>query len=335
MLIDGKEYDVTMEIEEHLPPEKRRFMAKYPRFEPKIRDSTSIRSLKTCPRKYFYEIVLGRVPKETPPYFAWGSAYHTFREVLEVNYGYGHDAPPRYDETKGADAYVLAAQAGLAYWKKHGRDQDTDSKYAFMTTERLLKSFMHAFKHWAREKQQGRIVVLAVEQPFNVQLADGSFTSGKADQIIRWNSKIWGRDFKTSSSDSGFYQRRLEPNDQFTRYTVAEGKLVGEQIQGQFVEMLYNANPTKKDTKGPSIIELTTSRTTYQLKEFEHEQTVINRVLEIYRETDTWPMFDPACPFCPFHSVCAKPSEGAMMAQLETHFNVRPWDNTRIGEERE
>jgi hypothetical protein len=202
-----------------------------------------------------------------------------------------------------------------------------------MTTERLMKSFVHAFRHWTREKQQGRIEVLAVEQPFNVQLADGSFTSGKADQIIRWNSKVWGRDFKTSSSDSGFYSRRLEPNDQFTRYTLAEGKLVGEQIQGQFIEMLYNAKPTKSDTKGPSIIELTTSRTTYQLKQFEEEQAVWNSVLDVYRKNDVWPMAEPSCPFCPFHSVCSKPSEGAMMAQLEMHFNVRPWDNTRIGEE--
>lgn len=323
-------YDVTMEVEDH-PVEKRRFMVKYPRFEPRVRDSTCIQAVKTCPRKYFFQIVLGRVPKEVPPYFAWGSAYHKFRERLENSYGFGHARPPVFDEERATNAFADASQVGLKYWKEYGREQLPDSKYAYMTTERLLRSFIHAYRHWTTEKKQGRIEVIAVEQSFNVQLADGSSTGGRADQLIRWNSKLWGRDFKTSSADSGFYSRRLEPSDQFTRYTVAEGKLVGEQIQGQFVELLYNAKPTKKDPKGPSIIELTTSRTPWQLQTFEHEQGTINQVLKVYRDNDTYPAHEPSCPFCPFHSVCTKPTENGMMAQLESYFDVRPWDFTKIG----
>src|SRR5215203_2975982 len=83
---------VTMELEDH---PVRIFMPKYNRYEPKIRDSTSIKSWKTCQRKYFYEIVLGFSSRETPPYFAWGSAYHKFREVLEVAYGFGHGKPQK------------------------------------------------------------------------------------------------------------------------------------------------------------------------------------------------------------------------------------------------
>lgn len=323
--------EVTMEIEEHLPREKRRFMAKYDRFEPKIRDSTAVRSFKTCPRKYFFEMVLGRTPKEEAPYFSWGTSYHKFREALERAYGFGHNKPPRFDEGHASEAFAIASEAGLKYWKKHGRDQEPDSKYAYMTTERLLKSFIHAYKHWSREKMQGRIEVIAVEFPFNVQLADGSFTSGRGDQLVRWNGKVWGRDFKTSSQNMSFYQRSLEPNDQFTRYTLAEGKLTGELIQGQFIEVLYNGKPTQKDPKGPEIHEFTTSRTSSQLAQFEHEQTVINKMLTVCRENDTYPAFEPACPFCPFHSVCTKSTEGAMMAQLEAHFMVRPWDNTKVG----
>ena len=323
--------EIHMEIEEHLPKTERRFMAKYDRYEPKIRDSTAIRSLKSCPRKYFFEIVLGRTSKETAIYFAWGSAYHLFREVLEKQYGYGHNRPAVFDEEKAKEAFAIAAMEGTNYWKKHGQDQDVNSKYSFATMGRLLKSFMAAFEHWKKEKMQGRIEVIAVEQPFNVQLADGSYTSGKADQIIRWSGKLWGRDFKTSSKDVAFYSRQLEPNDQFTRYTLAEGKLAGETIRGQFVEVLYNSKPTKNKENGPEIHEFTTSRTPYQLEQFEHEQTIINRQLALYRETDTYPMHEISCPFCPFHSVCSKPNEAAMMAQLEMHFKVRPWDNTRIG----
>ena len=49
---------------------------------------------------------------------------------------------------------------------------------------------------------------------------------GRADQIVKWSGKVWGRDFKTSSKDGAFYQRQLDPNEQFTGYTYAEGKFV-------------------------------------------------------------------------------------------------------------
>lgn len=321
---------VTMELEEHPLVS---FMKRFKRYEPKIKDSHSIRTLKTCPRKYFYEIVLGFNSPEKAVVFAWGSAYHKFREVLERSYGIGPEAPPTFDANKAMDAMVTATNTGLKYWRKSGIDQEPGTRFGFMTAARLVMSFKRAFQHWTFEKQQGQIEVVAVEQAFNVQLRDGSRTSGRFDQLVRWNAALWDRDFKTTTKDSAFYARQLEPNDQFTRYTLAGGYLSGEQVQGVIAELLFNNNPTKKETKGPDIITLTTSRTQSQLDTFEREQGVINRTLEVYRETDTWPMHENACPFCPFHSVCTRTSESAMEAQLEQHFVIRPWDNTKIGVE--
>lgn len=319
---------VTMELEEHPLVS---FMKRFKRYEPKIKDSHAIKILKQCPRKYFYEIVLGFVSTEKEVVFTWGSAYHKFREVLEKTYGVGPDAPAVYDPDRAMDAMVAATNAGLKFWRKHGQDQEVGSKFAFMTTERLVLSFKKAFVHWTIEKQRGAIEVIAVEQAFNVALRDGSRTSGRFDQLVRWNGGLWDRDFKTTTKDASFYARQLAPNDQFTRYPLGMSKLAGEPIQGVLVELLYNANPTKTDTKGPTIIELTTTRTESELEQFEKEAAVINRTLEVYRETDTWPMHETACSFCQFHSVCQRGSEAAQMAQLEQHFTVRPWDNTKIG----
>lgn len=319
---------VTMELEPHPVIS---FMKRFDRYEPKIRDSHAIKLLKECPRKYFYEIVLGFVSQEKTVVFAWGSAYHKFREVLERSYGIGPDRPASFDQNKAMDACVSAINAGMGYWRKHGADQEIGSKYGFMTAERLLMSFKVAFRHWVLEKQRGLIEVVAVEQAFNVALRDGSRTSGRFDQLVRWNGALWGRDFKTTTKDSAFFARSLEPNDQFTRYTLSGSKLAGEQVQGILVELLFNNNPTKKDSKGPTVIELTTSRTQEQLDTFEREQAVTNMILEVYRQTDTWPMHEASCPFCVFHSVCTRNTEAAMMEQLEQHFTVRPWDNTKVG----
>lgn len=322
---EQKEVQVTMPLIVH---PKREFMARFERYEPLIKDSTAISTLKKCPRMYFYQIVLGRVANQDYVVFAWGTAYHKFREALEIAYGIGRKP---YNREAALDALKIAIKVGYDYWKKKGKDQPADSKWAYMTTDRLLKMFRVAFDHWEAEKQRGRIEVIAVEQAFNIQLNNGIRIGGRADQLVRWNGRLWGRDFKTSSQDSAFFARSLEPNDQFTRYTLADSYLTGEIVQGQFVEVMYNAKPTKKDSKGPLIIELSTSRTKTQLDQFEKEQAVIERTLQVYREEDTWPMHEANCPFCPYHSVCTKPTEAGQMAQLEQNFTVRPWDYNKVG----
>lgn len=310
-----------------------RWMKRFHRYEPVILDHTARKQWKTCPRLYFFNIVLGFNPKGDNIVLTWGSAYHKFRERLEILYGVGHERPPRFDEEKAQAAFAQAAMEATTWFKKHAEAQPPGGKWDFMTEGRLVKSFITAFKHWKREKLQGAIEVIAVEQPFNVQVTDGLSISGRADQIIRWLGKIWGRDFKTTSKDTEFVKRNLEPSDQFTGYTLGEALLSGESVQGQFVEYLYNAKPTKKDEKGPEITETQTSRTKWQLEEFAADLIQISKHMAISREEDRYPMHEIACPFCPFHSVCRQPTEGAMMAQLEAHYTVRPWDNARIGEE--
>src|SRR5215203_7279027 len=78
------------------PVPRREFMAKFERHEPLIQDHTSVICAKYCTRKYFYQIVLGFVPRTTAPYFAFGGAYHKFREHLEREYvdNIGKDMKP-------------------------------------------------------------------------------------------------------------------------------------------------------------------------------------------------------------------------------------------------
>lgn len=323
---------ITVDMETYpSPPEARKFMARFQRFEPVILDHTAMIAAKDCLRKYFYQIVLGRTPKEEAIYFAWGSAYHCFRDVLQREYGFGDSAPAKWDEARAANAFATAAQAGTKYWREHGRDQEPDSKYSFMTMERLLRSFRVAYEHWSRETQRGVIRVIAVEQPFNVQMPDGTSRAGRADQIVRWSGKLWGRDFKTSTKEGAWYERTLDPNEQFTGYTWAEAQLSGESIQGQLVEVLYNAKPTKNDSKGPTIVELTASRTTYQVETWVQEHQFYKRIIDMCREEDIWPMMEVGCSFCPYHSVCKQSSEASMMYQLETQFTLRPWDHSKVG----
>lgn len=320
---------VTMEIHENV---KKVFMEKYDRYEPVVKDHSAIAVAKECYLKYFYSIILGRVPNEEPIYFAWGSAYHRFREVLSREYGFGPDTPARYDKEKALVACKVAINAALKLWKERGTDQPVGSKFEFMTTERLIKSLALAFNEWEKERMLGRIEVLAIEQPFNVRLGDSDeYTSGRADEIVRWNMRLWGRDFKTSSKTPEYYSRTVDPNDQFTRYTYAEGQLHGQRINGQLIEVLFNRKGTKKKSGGPEIQSFTATRTPQQLDQWLKEELWWRKTLDDCRENDIYPMNENHCPYCPYHSVCSKASEGMKMAKLEANFTVRPWDNTKVG----
>jgi len=284
----------------------KKFMTKYPRYEPLIRDNTAIITAKTCLRKYFLSIVLGFRPKQTKEYFAFGLAYHHFRDMLF-----------KTNDSK------LALDSTIKYWAKHGKEPQVGTQWDFLTGGRLLASCIVAAQWNQKELATGQIKILNSEQTFQVMLSDGKTAiGGRADQIIRWNGKLWGRDFKTSSKLGKFYERTLEPNNQFTLYTLAESRLHGERVLGQRIEVLYN---TSKE--GPKIIPYITQRTEDQLTRWENETIWFeHNILDKCREEDMYPMEESHCPFCPFHSVCKQPTEGSMMAQLEANFKQVAWD---------
>ena len=293
---------------EVMPVPTRNFMAKFDRYEPIVRDHTAIITAKTCYRKYFFKIVLGFRKKDNPPYIQFGQAYHTFREELE--------------KLQDLEA---ALEKAADVWKKGSGDPPVGSDFDWLTGERLIKSCLVAHDFWQREKKLGRIVVVASEQEFIVTLKDGKTkTGGRADQLVRWNGRIWGRDFKATSKNAAWYQRMIEPNDQVTRYTLCESKMSGEEVQGQLIELLFNSRK-----EGPKIIPLTSTRTPKQLSEWEDDQIFFEALLEQCRQADKWPMCEHHCPYCEYHSVCKQINEGAMMNQLTTNFVQRQWDFTR------
>jgi hypothetical protein len=303
---------------ETMPVLTKKFLPMYERREPTSRDHSSVRHAKSCKRKYFFMIVLGFIPKgEQETFFAWGQSYHIFRKHLELS----------------GDVKV-ATDAALAYFRKHGDVSPTvGSKYDFLTIDRFLKTCLKAYKHWETEKQLGRIEVIPgmIEQMFDVEVTVDDLTfrlSGKADQVVRWNGKIWGRDWKTSSKTPAWFERNLDPNDQVNRYTMGESILCGEQVYGQIIECVFN---DKKN--GPDIKQFTPGRTKWQLDQWLQEQAALERELIQCRETDIWPSNEDHCPYCPFHSVCKRSTEGAMAGALEQNFVIREHDPRKFGEE--
>jgi hypothetical protein len=307
---------VKMELEPH--PNKR-FMPIFDRYEPLLKDHSSILVAKECLRKYFYKVVLQMKVRETEPYFAFGSAYHKFREVLERKF-----ISMREEGASLEDATLLSFQPALVaacalYDKEMPRI--TETKWEFMTKDRLILSCKAAWAHWIQEKKIGKIKVLAVEQFLVFQLPDGSYRSGRCDQLVEWNGAVWGRDWKTTSTEQKWYGRGLDPNHQFTLYTYGEQKISGKPVRGQLIEVLHNSK-----TKGPAIWPFTAERTPEQLREWERDSIHWNSIITQCRESDNWPKSEVNCGRCEYHSVCAKTTETGQQAHLKNNYALKIWD---------
>lgn len=307
-------------------------MSNFSRHEPVIMDSTAVMTYKTCPRKYFYRIVLGFVPPIKYSYFAFGSAYHLFREVIEKEWMKG--------ERDIKSIVLKGIEAASDYCDKH-LVTPLEGKWSFQTKDRLISSCLTASKWWKDEKDAGFIKVLASEQPFRLILPsnvqpEGIIIAGRADQIISVQGRIWGRDFKTTSQAGGkggglspFYSNTLEPNDQFTRYTYAEtilqfGELLDNprsRVQGQYVEVLIN-----NATSGPKIEALTTQRSKTQLEVWMTEHDEWMKFMAISRESDIWPMNEKSCNFCEYRKVCTMSNVTTQMTVLNNEYEVEPWN---------
>lgn len=297
---------------EVMPIPRQTFMPELKRHEPAVRDSTIVMKQKTCRRLYFFTVVCGfqeRGNSRNLP-LIFGSAYHKFREVLE-----------------STDGDIKAAlTACMSYWMKHATEPIIGTKWDFLTGQRLLASCEAAYKYWRGEKQAKKIEVVKglVEGPAMITLSDGVTKIGaRFDQVTRWAGRLYPRDFKSTSKQRKWFERNLEPNDQFSRQLLITWRLSGELPQGLFVEMMFN---DKKN--GPEVIPLTTARTEEQLVAFEKNEIYLSNELAACREADFWPMEEKQCPFCPFRLVCRATSERAAVAQLKAGFEQRVWDFT-------
>jgi hypothetical protein len=308
-----------------IEPVKVEFMEKYKRMEPAARDSTAIKAAKECYRKYFFSTVLGfRVGKGvTPIYFGFGSCYHLFREILEIEY-------KKYNNPLDCDKCLKPAwDQTEAIWP--GNLPLGSNKWDYLTKDYLLISCITGFNWWKAEKLKGTYEILATEQPFEVVLPNGKSSGGRADQIIRWNGRPWGRDFKTTGKTPQWYERsELDPKDQFFRYTHGETGLLGERVEGQIVEVLFHKKATKSDKGKPFIKSYLVSHTASQIERWEREQVIIERQLDICREEDIWPACETFCSYCDYHNVCKAGTERGMMAKLEQGWVQRHWDYKNI-----
>jgi hypothetical protein len=215
----------------------------------------------------------------------------------------------------------------IRLFNKLGGNPRLNSRYDFLTTSRLQESCVLAWDNFIAERKAGKFVIIALEQSFNIEYANGNRKCGRFDETVLYEGKPYPRDFKASATNPDYYPQQLDPKDQAYTYTIAASKLSGETVNGIFYEQLWNDKHTKSEKKGPKIVTHLIKFTPQQLRNWEYEQVFIHEMINKSRELDIYPMDEQyACQRCAYKKVCRAMSENMMGAELNTNFKFHLWD---------
>lgn len=287
----------------------------FTRHEPEHLDSSARTTLKRCPREFFFRYVLGYDQRVEPIYFVFGRSIHAMFDHFEL-------AAKRGDVSPSA----TGMQEALRVW---GNTKDGEARYEYCSRSRLIETCTLIASILEDEKRNSRIKILATEQAFNVRLPNGRFVTGRIDRILQDGFRIWGGDIKSTSYEIAYYASSLKPSDQFVGYTYAESVLIGnppdKYIDGQYVTIVYNANHTKKEKKGPEVKTVIVPFTSSEIEEWIDSVDYWESAREAMRKNDLYPMNETACWNCKFKSVCKLQSERSQTIELQTNFTQRLW----------
>lgn len=325
-----------------------------PVFDRPYLDNSIGQSLDRCSRLAFYNYRLNRAGVGRNYPIEFGNAYHTFRDVLEKTYR--QTVIEKGKELDDVAEKLFEYSWGMAV--KGWIDPPLEHKKSYLDKTRLASTCREAFTNWLSEKRLGAIIVLSTETPFDLELpgwwrcsawkyCDFAITdeatfdwaethcpkcgsplqrrrfAGKIDQFIEWNKRLWFRDWKTTGMN-GDFNKRYNPDHQFTGYSWATGVLSRRRPEGGIIEVIYNIK-----TKGPDFTPVYAARTK---DDIDHWLVWIHDVWaewEMRVRTDRWPMKTQGCEKyggCFFRDACNTGSWFAIEGWLKQKTVESSWD---------
>jgi len=277
-------------------------------------DSTSLGALKTCPRRYYYEIIEGRRGHRTNIHLTFGSALHAGAET--------------YARSSSHEEGVREAlREALSIF-----DPPEDPP-EHKTTDTLLRSLVWYLDSLENESFQTISIDKkpAVEQTFlfspDITVADQEiFLAGHIDRIAEdQHGHYWVVDIKTSKNSltPSFFEG-FNPDNQVSLYTIAGKIAFNRPVSGVVIDGIQvNPNWTKL---GRAHI----PRYDGSLNEWLTDLTHYVELAYKFARDRYWPMNDKACSMyggCPFRSVCSRSPE-FREEFLNGMFTTRVWDPT-------
>jgi hypothetical protein len=290
-------------------------------------DNTAMSAYMTCPREYYFGMVLHRRGKGKSPALVFGSAWH---KAMEMHYKSGGD----YDLVK----YAVATS-----WEGHG-DQDD-----YRTQQRVILDYERYRKHYGEDpnkeesgKTVGTVGELLVELSTNAQGEDLVHPwAGKLDRIIEIDGLYYIEDHKTTSRLDKHFFRQFELSNQMMGYTYLAKALlpsltvVGVRINVSHVLTEKTAFHRQLVTFGPQQIKRWTEQTNIWMGKLSEDYELLAderaKNPDIVIPDAAFPQHfgDNGCSrkfgMCGYWPICSS-SPKLQPGVLEREYEIRPWN---------
>ncbi len=279
-------------------------------------DSTSLGSLKTCPRKYQYVMLENWRPKNTSYHLTFGIWFHKGPEIYDKLRagGLGHE-----DALRTALREVMEGTEG---W------ESGDPK---KNRENLLRTIVWYLDQYEHDPVSTYLLpngAPAVELSFrfypNIEVAgEQILLCGHLDKVGVIDDRLYVMDKKTTGSAMGeYFFHQFNPNSQMSLYTIA-GKVVLEKpISGVIIDGAQIGATFSRFGRG--FTHRTSVQSAEWLRDLEfHIGTAARCAKEGY-----WPQNDAACGMyggCDFREICGK-DPAVREAFLSSSFERVEWN---------
>lgn len=289
-------------------------------------DSTSLGLLKTCPRKYYYEVIEGWQPNGRALPLIFGIHYHKALEVFDKAVAEGQDHQ---------DAVRTAIRCALQIQQSYEEEINYMPRTTDCTTrnrENLVRNVIWYLDHFKDDPAETLIMKNgkpAVELTFKMEIpmtapdGDNMLLCGHMDRVVDFGGDIFVMDHKTTKGQTNDrYWNSYSPNNQVSLYTLASTVVLGERAKGVIISACAMGVNFCRFARRPI------HRTEGQTREWLDEAQLWMKTAMQYAEQGYWPMNETSCMDyggCSFRKVCsADPS--VRERYLKSDYHKRVWD---------
>jgi len=309
-------------------------------------DSTSLGTIKSCPRKYQYSIVNGYRHKRGSQslHLRYGQLYHRALEVYDHKTfeGMEREEAIRFMLRDLAEGCMDTAEDGTrTWWNPSEGLSEEKAKANAKTVENLFRSvvwYLEQFKDDSCETVRLKDGKPAVELSFRFEsghtmrsTGEPIMFSGHLDRLVKFNNQLWVLDRKTTKTTiSGFSASRFfeqfSPDNQMSLYTAASRIVLETSAAGVIIDGAQIAKGFTHFERGFAL------RTEGQIDEWFNDALHQITLAEGYALANYWPMNDKSCNDyggCPFRDICKKDPKVRDIF-LESDFVQEFWDPLKV-----
>lgn len=287
-------------------------------------DSTSLGSFKTCPRKYYYEIVQGWQPRQPSVHLQFGIWFHEGCELYDraKAEGQGHEEA----------LYTALRSILVKTWNKQ-LNRPWTSDHPVKNRLTLIRTLVWYLDEFGPNDSLQTIILdngrpaveLSFRVPLGIKTPDGEdyLLCGHLDRLAMLGGDPYLVDKKTTGGTLGaHFFAEFSPNNQMATYDVAGQIAYSVEIKGIIIDAVEVKAGFSRFQRHPI------PRHASQREEWWSELPWWLGQMAQCAQVQVWPMNDKSCGQyggCPFRQVCAKPPASREI-WLRAEYVKRIWD---------